>query len=545
MTPNPHSWRIPKSSFVGHLAMLQPLIRVLLAFCLLAPAAWAQKSGSPRVTLVTQDMLPGVTGDLVPGFTQAIDNLYQRKQEAIASRLSSDFAKVSLKGGPSPNFVLKFEAFYFRDCEPCRGEDAKARESFRFYTTLMDVSTSPALIVGKWSHESAPWMVNGDPDPTEMAGRMFSDFEANLITAEDLKAKIQEVTKLGSAVLTFKPKDPSDERPMKADGKRRGEVRIQRLPESSRDHPLGEIPANPLTLFELECRFGALIDRDGREAKKVTFKGSEYVANPGEFTYDYITYDCAEICERKEFFTLKCLSQNGEDREQSLATLEEVFACTGYTLQLSYREPHPLYGQVQLEATWTCVQINVGKPGEAPVILDMGQAGNPGDLKDTAGKPLYPPYRIPMAEEAGMVHLSMPIRTNEPASHHFSTTGGMYAPVASTFRIDFREDFLTNPPEVIRVDQDVPGHSLCGAVLPTGVYLTWQFDLWANLPDLGPSQVFTIEATPCTNLHKVPGHVTARLSDAAVASMREGKPFTVTGSNANGASYTLTATSQK
>jgi len=533
---------MPKSSFVGHPAMLQPLIRVLLAFCLLAPAAWAQKSGSPRVTLMTQDMLPGVTGDLVPGFTQAFDNLYQRKQEAIASRLSSDFAKVSLKGGPSPNFVLTFEAFYFRDCEPCRGEKAHAKEAIHVYTTLMDPVTQ--LLLYKWKLEDA-WTVDGDPDPVEMAQRMFAAFEAQLITAEELSGRIREVTKLGSAVLTFKPKDPSDERPMKADGKRRGEMRIQRLPESSHDRPLGENPANPLTLFELECRFGTLIDRDGREAKKVTFKGSEYVANPDQFTYDYITYDCDQVCERTELFTLKCLSQNGEDREQSLATLEEVFACTGYTLQLSYREPHPIYGQVQLDATWTCVQINVGKPGEAPVILDMGQAGNPGDLKDTAGKPLYPPYRIPMAAEAGMVHLSMPIRTNEPASHQFSTTGGVYAPIASTFRIDFREDFLTNPPEVIRVDQDVPGHSLCGAVLPTGVYLTWQFDLWADLPDLGPSQVFTIEATPCSNLHKEPGHVTARLSDAAVASMREGKAFTVTGSNANGASYTLTATPQK
>ncbi len=526
--------------------MLRSLIPVLLACCLWVPPAWAQKTGKPRVTLMTEDLMPGVMGHLVPGFPQAFNNLYQRKKEVIASRLSSDFAKVSLKGGPSPNFVLKFEAFYFRHCDVCQGKDAKGHESFRFYTTLMDVSTSPALLVGKWSHESNPaWMVNGEPDPTEMAGRMFSDFEANLIKAEELQAKIQEVTKLGSAVITFKPKDPSDDRPMKADGKRRGEVRIQRLPESSHTRPLGEIPSNPLTLFELECRHGMLVDRDGREAKKVTFKGSDYVANPGDFTFDYITYDCDKVCERVDLLTLKCLSQNGEDREQSIATLEEPFACTGYTLQLSYREPHPQFGKVELEATWKCVQINVGKPGEAPVTLDMGQAGDLGDLRDTEGKPLYPPYRIPMAEEAGMVHLSMPIRNNEPATHRFHTTGGMYAPVASTFRIDFREDFLTNPPEILRVDQDVPGHSLCGAVLPRGVYLTWQFDIWATLPELGPSQVFSLEATPCTNLHTVPGHVTARLSDTAVAQMREGKAFTVTGSNANGASYTLTATPQK
>ena len=190
--------------------MLQPLIRVLLAFCLLASTAWAQKSGRPRVTLMTQDMLPGVTGDLVPGFTQAFDNLYQRKQEAIASRLSSDFAKVSLKGGPSPNFVLTFEAFYFRDCEPCRGEKAHAKEAIHVYTTLMDPVTQ--LLLYKWKLEDA-WTVDGDPDPVEMAQRMFAAFEAQLITAEELSGKIREVTKLGSAVLTFKPKDPSDERP--------------------------------------------------------------------------------------------------------------------------------------------------------------------------------------------------------------------------------------------------------------------------------------------------------------------------------------------
>lgn len=522
--------------------MLQSLIRVVLACCLLAPAAWAQKSGKPRVTLMTQDMLPGVTGDLVPGFTQAFDNLYQRKKEAIAARLSSDFSKVSLKGGPSPNFVLTFEAFYFRDCDPCRGEKAHGKEAIHIYTTLMDPVTH--LLLYKWRLEDG-WTVDGDPDPVEMAQRMFAAFEAKLITAEDLSSKIREVTALGSAILTFKPKMASDERPMKADGERRGEVRIQRLPESSHSRPLGENPENPLTLFELECRHGMLVDQEGREAKKVTFKGHEYVANPSNFTFDYITYDCDQVCERTDVFILKCLSQNGTDQEQPLASLEEPFACTGYTLQLSYREPHPFYGQIQLEATWKCVQINVGKPGEAPVTLDMGNSGDLANLKDTEGKPLYPPYRIPMAEEAGIVHLSMPIRSNQPASHRFHTTGGMHAPVASTFRIDFREDLLTNPPELIRVDQDVPGHSLCGAVLPRGVYLTWQFDVWATLPDLGPSQVFTIEATPCSNLHKVPGHVTCRLSDVAVAALRDGKPFTVTGSNPNGAGYTLTATPQK
>ncbi len=523
---------------MGH-GLAVKLLGVLLA---LLPA-WGQRTGKPRVTILTEAMMPGVTGDLVPGFTQAFDNLYQRRKEAIASRLSSEFSKVSLRGGPSPNFALKFEAFYFRSCDPCRGEQAQGKEAFHAYTTLIDPTTQ--LILHKWKRDGDAWSVTGNPDPVEMAQRMFAAFEGGLPTAEELAGKIREVTRLGSAVLTFKPKSSTDERPMKADGQRRGVVQVQRLPESSHDRPLGEIQANSLTLFELECRHGMLVDRDGREAKKVTFKGHEYVENPGNFTFDYITYDCDQVCERTDVFTLKCLSQNGTDGEQSLASYEEPFACTGYTLQLSYREPHPLYGHVKLEATWTCVQIHVGKPGEAPVTLDMGQAGDLGNLKDTEGKPLYPPYRIPMAEEAGIVHLSMPIRNNEPASHQFHTTGGMHAPVASTFRIDFREDLLTNPPEIIRVDQDVPGHSLCGAVLPKGIYLTWQFDLWANLPDLGPSQVFTIEATPCTNLHNVPGHVSARLSDAAVTLMREGKAFTVTGSNANGASYTLTATPQK
>lgn len=518
-------------------------LRFLLVLVLALPAVWGQQTGKPRITLMTEDLLPGVKGDLVPGFPQAFDNLYQQRKQSIASRLSSDFAQVSLKGGPSPNFVLKFAAFYSRDCQPCRGQDARAAEALMAYVTLMDPVTN--LILGKWELKTEAWSVEGDPDPVEMAQRMFAAFEGRLITGDQLAAKIREATTLGPAVLTFKPKNPSDDRPMKADGERRGEVRIQRLPESGHDRPLGENQANPLTLFELECRHGLLVDRDGGQSKKVKFKGTDYVANPGNFTFDYITYDCDKVCERTDLFTLKCLSQNGEDREKSLASLEEPFACTGYTLQLSYREPHPFYGHVKLEATWKCVQINFGKPGEAPVTLDMGQAADLGNLKDTEGKPLYPPYRIPMAEEAGIVHLSMPIRNNEPASHQFHTTGGMHAPVASTFRIDFREDLLTNPPEIIQVDQDVPGHSLCGAVLPRGVYLTWQFDIWANLPELGPSQVFSIEATPCANLHKVPGHVTARLSDAALALMREGKAFTVTGSNANGASYTLTATPQK
>jgi len=91
----------------------------------------------------------------------------------------------------------------------------------------------------------------------------------------------------------------------------------------------------------------------------------------------------------------------------------------------------------------------------------------------------------------------------------------------------------------------MPGHPLCGSTLPRGVYLTWQFDLVADLPEAGKSQVFTVEATPCQNLHQAPGHVTARLSEAAVGLMREGKAFTVTGSNPNGASYTITATPQK
>jgi len=83
--------------------------------------------------------------------------------------------------------------------------------------------------------------------------------------------------------------------------------------------------------------------------------------------------------------------------------------------------------------------------------------------------------------------------------------------------------------------------------------LTWQFDIWGDMPEIGHSQLFSIEATPCpTFSNKTQASydsllvdVDAKVPDDIVKLMREGKAFRFSKSNNFGATYTLQGTPKK
>jgi hypothetical protein len=167
-----------------------------------------------------------------------------------------------------------------------------------------------------------------------------------------------------------------------------------------------------------------------------------------------------------------------------------------------------------------------------------------GQAMDTHGDPLLPPYTIPMDVENGLIHVSTPIKNNMPASYSFSSTGGAWKEIAGTFKINFGEDCLTNPPALIWVKSGVAAEALCGGAIPAGVYLEWQFDIWGDLPELGYSQLYQPAATLCPLLTNVANSTLARVPENVIPQMKEGKAFTFTNSNDFG-TYTITGIPQQ
>jgi hypothetical protein len=480
-------------------------------------------------------------GNAVPGWEDSFRKKFQENIPYMVNRLESDMAEVKLEsqGGGKANFAVNFYIFCIHDCEPCSGEDAIAVEYLAVYLEFVDCRTNQILHVTK---TEAKFFIEGEPNLNKSVERAWSEFLRTFITEDQLKGIIKDLTYIQNAKISFRAKNSSDKLPIKADGKKKGVVKIEKIETEQSDFPVGEITSNPLTEFELSCENGNLMDKDGTETKKIKFTGSEYM-DTKDFEFDYVVYNCDEQCERYDNFILKLKSQNGTDLVREITRHKEEFECYGYTITLDYSETNEVTGTTKISATWECVKISFGEPGKAPVEMDMGPAMG-GEALDTNGDPLFPPYTIAMDTENGLIHVSAPIRNNTPATHSFSSTGGPWAEISGSFKIDFREDYLTNPPELIWVKSAVPAQELCGGVIPPGVYLEWQFDIWGNLPDLGYSQLYQPAASLCPLLSNVANSTTASVPEQAVQLMKAGKAFTFKNSNDYG-TYTITGIPQQ
>ncbi len=477
-----------------------------------------------------------------PGWEAGFKAKFKENIQHIVSQLNSDLVDVKMEGesGGKANFEVGISVVLMYDCDPCTGEKAIHEESLFISLTFIDARTNK--IVRKFKPDDQTNIINGETTVQETIDRTWSLFLLKFIKERELKNIIKDATDVSDATLTFRAKNGSDPLPLKADGKKKGVLKIEQINSGDKRYPVGENSNNPLTEFELSCENGNLIDKDGAETKKIKFTGDEFPVQPGFLEFDYVVYNCDEQCEKYDNFSLKLKSQNGTDLTREIKKRKEEFECYGYTLSLEYTETNDLTGTTKIMATWECFQVNFGNPGEKPAEMDASSLGS-GQAFDTNGDPLLPPYTIPLGTENGQIHVSAPKRNN-PVSFNFSSTGGPWAEIAGTFHVNFDEDFLTNPPELIWVKSPMPSGELCAGIVPSGVYLEWQFDVWGNLPDLGDSQLYQPAARICPLFSNVPNSTTARVPESAIAAMKEGKAFTFTNSNDFG-TYTITGIPQQ
>ncbi|MDO9255517.1 MAG: hypothetical protein Q7U54_08400 [Bacteroidales bacterium] len=480
----------------------------------------------------------------MPGWDIGFRRKFDSDFKYMVNQLQSDLANVKMEGesGGKTNFEVQISITLMHDCNPCTGENAVSEESFFASLTIINAS-GKRLILDKFFTDNTHLIINGEPNVQETIDRTWSQFQLTFLKDEQLRDIIKRITAISDASLIFKAKNPSDKLPMKADGKKKGALKITNLKTEKADYPVGENANNPLTEFELSCKNGFLIDKNGQEVKKLTFIGSDFVENRNNFEFDYVVYNCDELCDKYDNFTLTLKSQNGVSVNKEIRTLKEEFACYGYSLSLDYTETTPVYGTTHITATWNCVKIDFGKPGEMPDTLAM-EALMTGNAINTSGDPLTPPFVIPLETETGQIHVSAPIMNNLPAPYTFSCTGGNYSDFSGSFTIEFGEDYLTNPPDLILVKTSTPAEALCGGVVKQGVYLDWQFDIWATLPELGYHQIFQVAATSCPELANHPNNVDSQVPENVIPLMKAGKAFSFIKTNSLGATYTITGTPQ-
>lgn len=518
---------------------------MIIAVCLLIGLqAFAASTNKPVVEFKNKSAHISSDGAM-PGWDVGFRKKFDSDIKYLVNQLQSDLVDVKLEGesGGKANFEVEITVTLMYDCDPCKGENALSEESFFMSLSFIEKGKNNKGVYKFKLPREIVNMVPGEPNVQGIIDRTWGLFLANFIKDEQLKEIIKEVTYIKDTKISFRAKNSSDKLPMKADGKKKGVVKIEYIHSGKVNDPAGEISSNPLTLFELSCSLGNLIDRDGQEVKKVEFEGSEFVDSENNFEFDYIVYNCDEQCEKYDNFTLKLKSQNGEDLIREIKKHKEEFECYGYTISLDYSETNDVTGATKITATWECVKISFGEPGDEPVVMDMGAAMG-GIALDTNGDPLLPPYTIPMDFENGLIHVSAPIKSNRPASHTLSISPkGLLTP-ATNLQINFDEEYLTNPPELILVKTPVSGQELCGGIIPPGVYLEWQFDIWGNLPELGFSQLHSPAASMCSLLSNVPNSTTARVPEHVIPLMKEGKAFSFSNSN-NYGSYTITGIPQQ
>lgn len=511
------------------------LIALVMAL-LTGISLYAQKTSKPIVTIKNTSLLPQQGNHAVAGYSEAFNRRYQENAENIASLLSTEQVMVKTQGsGGATNFILEFKAFLIRDCDPCEGDEAFASESFSVYVKVIDPGSMRTIID---KEIEANYTVTGSPEIGEMVDRTWTDFIGQLFSGEELADMLKQQTKIIDAAITFRPKSESDEVPMKADGEKRGWVKIVAIATEKDNTPLGENPDNNLTEFELRCQNGLLIDKDGSQVKKLSFKGSDFDANPSLFEYEYVVYDCDKICDKIDVFTLDLTSQNGTDLKQNITEKAEEFACYGYTLTLEYHIEGQMFGTADINARWDCFKIGFRRD-EEPVLYN-GDTDNRGRPVDVLMNPLMPPFRY-LPAYGDKVYVASGQLPGRPSESSFSLSGGPYAEVAGSFYLDY--DHLHENPMLLVVEQTTP---MLGYDQPIerGVYLNWQFDVWAAI-DGDILQMFApasellysdmeseVESSPLAAYE----WNESRVPDEVVEKMKKGESFSFTITNFAGAS---------
>ncbi len=514
-------------------------VLLLLAFFLNGFSPLNCWAGKPKVIIMTSGFSTSQGEHAIDGWDEAFKAKFMGEIDRIIAAMKSDKIDVG-QTGETGNFGLKIYASLQWDCNPCSGSNIKQTQTLKVYFKLYD----PVLMleVDAFSVENT-W--NFDvTDPAVWLDRTWVEFFKDFQDNNRVGDWVGSVTGLKSAHLTFRPKKLGDKKPMKADGEKRGYIKINQIASSKKEYPVGETKQNPLTRYKLSVKHGHLIN-NGNEVKSIEFTGDEFISKRNNFEYEYQVYECN--CEKYEEFELKLIEQNGVNVEQVVETKLEEFECYGYTLTLNYNETNVMTGTTRITATWNCVKIGFGNLGEEPVEMDFG-AAMAGKAVDTKGKTLMPPYIIPMSVESGLTHVSAPIKKRAPDAFTFSCSGGAYgmtnALVVGNMKIDFREDYLTDPPELILVKTSFPAIEYCGGTVSAGVYLEWQFDIWGDIPELGYTQIFQVESTLCDALSNTDNRVSARVPEQIIPLMKDGKAFTFTKSNSRG-SYTITGIPQQ
>lgn len=509
----------------------------IVAFCLLfGLRVMASETKKPIVEFLNKSA--HISSDRArPGWEAGFKEKFNNNIEYIVNQLNSDLVEVKMEGesGGKANFKVEISVSFMYDCEPCTGNNAVHEESF--FLSLTFFETRKNLGIYQYTQEPVVNIIKGESTVQETIDRTWSLFLLQFVKEDKLKNIIKEVTTISDATLSFRAKNSSDQLPLKADGKKFGVLKIDQITMGKKKFPVGDISSNSLTEFELSCENGKLIDKDGKETNKIKFMGYEYIPSPGRFEFDYIVYNCEDQCEKYDNFTLKLKSQNGEDLTRELKKKKEEFDCYGYTISLDYSETNDLSGTTKITATWECVKISFGAPVEQPVVMDMEAAMN-GKAFDTNGAPLLPPYTIPLDFENGLIHVSSPIKNKRPSTHTLNVSPKGFVTAATDLQINFDEDYLTNPPDLIWVKTSVSTQELCGTTITPGVYFEWQFDIWGNLPEQGFSQLYSPGATKCLMMSNKPNSIMARVPEYAISLMKNGKAFSFTIKNDYGV-YTM------
>ncbi|KIM06152.1 MAG: hypothetical protein KU29_09160 [Sulfurovum sp. FS06-10] len=212
-----------------------------------------------------------------------------------------------------------------------------------------------------------------------------------------------------------------------------------------------------------------------------------------------------------------------------------------YTLELDFKKSNHLYGDIAIQARWDNFKINFGKKNQIPHSINTSNFSN-----------TQPPYTLAYPTESGIIHISGLPSNQQISSHNLKVSGGIYEGGIKNYKINFDEEYLTNPPDLLLLKDNKISEECYGSI-SKGVYLIWQFDIWGDMPELGYSQLFDVGTTYCpifsnktqASYDAVLVDVDAKVPDDIVKLMKEGKAFIFSKSNNFGATYTVKGTPKK
>jgi hypothetical protein len=214
-----------------------------------------------------------------------------------------------------------------------------------------------------------------------------------------------------------------------------------------------------------------------------------------------------------------------------------------YTLELDFKKSNHIHGDIAIKAKWDNFTINFGKKNQIPHSINTSNFSN-----------THPPYTLAYPTESGIIHISGLLSNKQISSHSLKVSGGIYEDGIKNYKIKFDEDYLTNPPDLLLVKENKISKEVCDGVIPKGIYLTWQFDIWGGgLSEDCNKQLFSVEATTCPKLYNKTQSsydsllvdVDSKVPDDIIKLMTDGKAFSFTKSNSFGATYTIKGTPTK